>query len=195
VRFLLKFIEDPWRIPALGLWGLFFLTGLAPGVAYHVARQLGGVYIHRAMVNSPYLLTVALAAYIAVFCYSRSVSAGAASGEAQDKAIQVFVLGLAAFLPFNFLTLFTVSMIPYPETRVLIYSGGCAKVLSWIYLLSLILRYYLLDRRDAFARIPSLFFSTRYHRARHAAAPSDAPEADADRHTGTEKDTGTAREP
>jgi len=156
--------HDYWRLPAFVLWLAFFAVGLLPEPAYLGLRELAGVLPQRALVNSARMITVMMAAYVAVFASNRCIQSGLSQAGAQDRALQIGIIALAAFLPIDFLTLFTLHANPLAQDKTLNYAAGGIKVLAWWYLLSLFLRYYLLGQEDAFARMRSLFPSSR-HRA------------------------------
>jgi len=154
--------QDVWRFPALLLWLLFFIVGLAPEPVYYLLRQAGGVVPQYAIVNSPQALTVGFAAYLAVFSLNRCRAAGLSLPAAQDRALLVGVLGLAAFLPVDFLRLIQLYLNPETQGRLFVYlnyAAAAVKVAAWWYLLSVMVRYYL-GAEDAFAEIPSIFPSS-----------------------------------
>lgn len=154
--------QDLWRFPTLLLWLLFFIVGLAPEPVYNLLRQAGAVVPQYAIVNSPQALTVGLAAYLALFCLNRCRATGLPLSAAQDRALLVGVLGLAAFLPIDFLRLVQLWLNPETQRRLfayLNYAAAIVKVAAWWYLLSVIVRYYV-GVENAFAEIPSIFPSS-----------------------------------
>lgn len=152
--------KDPWRFAALGLWELFFFIGLLPDPAFRLLRELGGVLPQRAVVNSSFMLTVALAGFFAAFAYNQCRNADLSPGEAADKMLQYAVVGLIAFLPVDFLGVIGVIANQLIQNKSTIYISAAAKILAWLYLLAVITKYYLGNDR-AFAAMPSLFPSGR----------------------------------
>lgn len=153
--------KDPWRFPVFGLWLLILMIGLIPEPVYYLMRFAGGVVSQRALVNSPYMITIALAVWVMLFVFYACVRCGLSPLQAQDRALQLAVLALVAFLPVDLPTLLTAHSNPLMRARFAIYLAGLTKLLAWWFLLNLIVRYYLLQMEDVFARIPSLFPSAR----------------------------------
>ncbi|MCX5756985.1 MAG: hypothetical protein NTU83_00455 [Candidatus Hydrogenedentes bacterium] len=153
--------RDPWRYAAFLLWMVFFITGLSPEPVFFLLRQTGGVLTQRALVNSPHVITVAFAGYIALFVYHRCRGAGDSSGAAQDKALQMGVVALLAFMPVDLGAVLSAHKAPILEHRVLLYGAALLKLVAWWSLLALFIRYYLFKADAAFAEIGSLFPSTR----------------------------------
>ena len=145
------------------LWVAFLTVGLIPEPVFYALRESGGVLPHRALVNSPYLVTLMLAAYVILFAFHRCTEAGLTPYLAQDRALQLGVVALVAFLPLDFAVLFTAHLHPLIQSRFLLYLVGVAKLAAWWYLFTLLLRYYVFRIDDVFARIPSLFPSTHGH--------------------------------
>jgi len=164
---------NPWRWPALLLWLLFFLVGLVPGPVFLALRQAGGVVTQDALVNNPWLVTLALAAYVAAFGMRRCLEAGLAPHEARDRATLLGILGLAAFSNNDMIILFTAHLHPLMQTRFQVYLVGIGKLLAWWYLISLFIRYYAFRDIPVFARIPAIFPSTR--RGRVPVRPDSLP--------------------
>lgn len=158
--------RDLWRLPTLLLWMLFFFIGLVPFPVYVYLRYVAGVVPQRALVNSHYVVTLALAAYVALFCFQRCREMAHTPFESQDKALQLGLLSLVAFLPFDYSLLLTVHMNPARENPSLFYVVGSAKLVSWLYLFSLFLRYYALGINNVFSEIPSLFPSAHRRKKR-----------------------------
>jgi len=153
--------RDPWRIPALILWIGFFLIGLAPEYVYFWLREASGVLPQHALVNSHHLITLGLACYLGLFCYHRCIEAGLSSRAAQDRGIQLAVVGLVAFLSVDFRLLLAAYMSPMFKYRVTVYLIGISKLVAWWSLMTLIIRYYAFRDGRIFAAIPSLFPSAR----------------------------------
>lgn len=152
--------RDPWRAAAFGLWEVFFLVGLLPEPVFRVLRDAGAVLPQRAVVNSAYAITVALAIFFAVFAYNQCRGRGLSHGQAGDKALQYGVVALVAFLPVDFLGVLNVVGNLLVQNKSTIYLSVAAKVVAWLYLMALICKYYLGDD-SAFVRMPSFFPSTR----------------------------------
>lgn len=91
-----------WTLPTLALWLVFFIVGLLPESAYWAARVAGGVVTQNAIINSPSLVTLFLALYLAFFAHRRCLDAGVSRENALARAIQVGILALIAFLPTPF---------------------------------------------------------------------------------------------
>jgi len=152
--------KDPWRAAAFGLWELFFLVGLLPEPTFRLLRDVGAVLPQRAMINSPYAITIALAGYIAVFAYNQCRRHGLSHGEAADKSLQYTVVALVAFLPVDFVGVLNVVGNELIQNRATIYISTAAKSVAWLYLMILMCKYYL-GNESAFVGMPSFFPSTR----------------------------------
>lgn len=168
---------DFWRIPTFVLWLAFFAIGLAPEPAFLLLRDIAGVLPQRALVNSARMITVMMAAYMAVFASNRCIQSGLSQAGAQDRALQIGIMALAAFLPIDFVTLFTLHLNPLAQDKALNYAAGGIKILAWWYLLSLFIRYYLFGQEDAFASMRSLFPSSR-QRAGASPTSVEVPQSD-----------------
>jgi len=153
--------RDFWRPPALLLWTLFFLIGLVPFQVYVYLRHVAEVVPQRALINSEFAVTLALAGYVTLFCYQRCREMALTPFEAQDKALQLGLIGLVAFLPFDYAVLLTAHLNPAIKSPALLYIVGAAKLFSWFYLYSLFLRYYAFGVDNVFIEIPSVFPSAR----------------------------------
>lgn len=161
---------DFWRVPVFFLWVVFFVAGLFPEPAFAILRQLGDVLPQRALVNSPHLITVMLAAYVAVFAWHRCVEAGLSALEAQDKAFQLGIVALVAFLaPVDPLIMYVARGNPFAQNRILIYGVGAIKLLAWWSLLIVFIRYYVFNVDDAFAEVVQVV--PRTWRAKKKTAP------------------------
>lgn len=152
--------RDPWRAAAFGLWELFFLVGLLPEPTFRLLRDVGSVLPQRAMINSPYAITIALAGFVALFAYNQCRGHGLSRGEAGDKSLQYAVVALVAFLPVDFIGVLNVVGNELVQNRSTIYVSTAAKSVAWLYLMVLICRYYL-GHDSAFVSMPSFFPSTR----------------------------------
>ena len=152
--------RDPWRAAAFGLWELFFLVGLLPEPTFRLLRDAGGVLPQRAVINSPYAITIALAGFVAVFAYNQCRQHGLSHGESGDKSLQYLVVALVAFLPVDFIGVLNVVGNELIRNRSTIYLSTAAKSVAWLYLMVLICKYYL-GYDSAFVSMPSFFPSTR----------------------------------
>ncbi len=142
-----------WSLPLLTLWSLFFVVGLVPSVAFQYTRGLANVVTQRALVNTPYAITVAFAFYFSFFVFQRCRESGLTPAEAQTRAFYVYVLGMIAFLDFPLLTIFDMPEELSEADRYLLYVTGLAKLSIWFYLYMTIFRYYSLDHREVFAAL------------------------------------------
>jgi hypothetical protein len=153
--------KDGWWLPALALWMFMFLIGLVPEPLFYLLRDAGDVVSQRALVNSPYLITLALSFYIAIFAFGACRRAGLTILQAQDRALQIGIVALIAFLPIDLNTILEAHSNPLLRARFALYLAAFVKIAAWWYLLTLFIRYYGLNAEDVFAKIPSLFPSTR----------------------------------
>jgi hypothetical protein len=165
-------MRDLWRYPTLLLWFVFFFVGLAPQPVFLLLREAGGVLPQYALVNSPYLITVIFAAYIALFSLHRCGESELPLHLAQDKALQLGVIALIAFLPVELEILITAHTYPLMQNRFLLYLAGAGKLVAWWYLFSLMLRYYVFRLDDVFARVPSVFPSARHDESQLPTGPA-----------------------
>lgn len=156
--------HDLWRAPALALWIVFFLIGLAPEEMFYWLRAFAGVLPQRALINSHHLVTLGLAGYVGLFGYHRCLDVGLSSRDAQDRGLQLTVLGLIAFLAVDFRLLLEAHLNPIFQYRLFTYFVGVSKLVSWWALMALFVRYYGFGDDHAFAGIPSVFPSTRHRK-------------------------------
>jgi hypothetical protein len=163
---------DWWRLPTLGLWTLFFAVGLLPEPFFFALRDWGGVTTFNALVNSPYVLSLALAGYIGFFAFHRCRQALLSIFESQDRALQLTLIALVAFLPIDPVTAITAYKAPSIITTTAVYLAVGLKLGGWLYLVVLFARYYLGGIDDVFSRIPSMFPSTRRAAATKEETPS-----------------------
>ena len=141
-------LRDPWRWPAAVLWFVFFLLGLWPELTFDLLRMAGYVFSQNAIINSYNFITWALTAFVAHFVYHRSIEAELPPIEALGKAMQLGILAFVAFIDLP------VELIPdtrYLMDRVLIMGTVGFKLLVWLYLYSLIFRYYWTGRAEVVA--------------------------------------------
>ncbi len=136
-----------WTLPTLALWLVFFLVGLLPESAYWAARLAGGVVTQNAIINSPSLVTLFLALYLAFFAHRRSLDAGVTPENAMARAIQVGILALIAFLPYPFHLLLAPGSLSLLGTTLqhldelaAVFGLPVAKLLAWLYLLITVVR-------------------------------------------------------
>jgi len=151
---------------------VLFMTGLVPEPVFLMLREAGGVLTQRALVNSPHALTVAFAGYVAVFVYHRCRDGGDSPGAAQDKALQMAIVALLAFMPVDPGSVLTAHKAPVLEHRIVLYGAALFKLAAWWSLFALFMRYYLFKGDDAFTEIGSLFPSTRKPDPPSSASPN-----------------------
>ena len=147
---------DPWRGPILLLWTLFFAIGLAPEWCFDYLRYIGKVTTPNALVNSHHLITLALAAYLGLFTYLRSIEANIEPVQAHGKALQVIILALIAFLPVTRIVV-QYNNIPVQSLRNVVIGVTLTKMLAWLYLYTVIIRYYFIDQYRVFKKMRSIF--------------------------------------
>jgi hypothetical protein len=144
---------DLWSLPLLFLWAVFLVAGLFPSAVYSLLRESGMVASQDAMVNSPHLLTLGFAGYMALFAYQRCRDTGMDASEAHHRAVFVFVVGLVAFLNFPFQVLLALPSHITTADRVIIQGAAILKLLAWGYLYLMVLRYYAVGNDHAFASL------------------------------------------
>jgi len=171
-----KHIPDLWDGLAALLWSLILLAGLFPEVIFVLLRQQGQVTTQQAFVNSPWFITYACAGFIGWFTFQRCREAGNREDFAFGKAVQVTVLALAAFLPLQIEQTPVYLHIPIPSLRYLVLAIITTKVVSWLYLVQLIVRYHLFSGLKVFSDMPLFFPSAMFseRRSREQSAPRDA---------------------
>ncbi len=138
---------DPWTFPTLLLWFVFMLIGLLPEYVFYALREAGYVLTQDAIVNSPYAITVTFSIFIAYFVHQRCLEAGGSVHEACAKAVQTGLAGLLAFLPVPVGLVFYAGDVLHPDLLLMVAMLISAKMLCWLYLLSIPLRYYGLGNR------------------------------------------------
>lgn len=144
--------QDLWRWPTVGLWIIFFGVGLVPERIFHTLRDLAQISTYDAALNSYQLITLALTTYLALFCYHRCREADLEEGIAQGKAIQIGALGLLAFLDVPFEQLADTRS-PY---HLFLLGIASAKMMAWLYLLSILVRHYFCGKNQVFSRMITL---------------------------------------
>jgi hypothetical protein len=152
---------DWWSIPALMGWLLFFSIGLAPEEFYTALRMWANVPTQRALVNNPYMLTLAMSGYAALFTWARCREANLGEAESLEKTLHVAIISLAAFLPFRLPTVLEVSRIPIAETRYIVCAIAAGKAIAWFWLSFMIIRYYTYARHAVFINMPLFLPSAR----------------------------------
>lgn len=178
--------RNSWDLLALAIWTLFFAIGLVPELVFQTLREVAGVVTRTAFVNTSAVITVSFTAYIALFTARRCTDAGMSERDARDRALQVAILGIAAFLeiPARAAGMESRSlleiMVSYRELsdaylQTIILVIGASKIVSWCYLFSLVLRYHAFSNRNVFTSIPPLFPSLRRRRHPEPAEVSRSP--------------------
>lgn len=132
---------DLWVLPLLLLWAVFFVSGLFPAETFHLLRRLGMVLPHRALVNSPHLITISFSCYLAYFAYRRCAEYGLGLKDAYHRALYVSLMSLIAFLDFPMAVLFNMPQRLASTDQTMMYIIGGLKVFFWIYLYISVLRY------------------------------------------------------
>jgi len=139
--------KDPWAVPTFLVWLVLFVAGLFPERTFLFLRELGGVTIYNAMVNSPQALTIALTLYMALFLLRDARAAGLTFVQRAVRATFIAIVAYVAFMPID----------SGPATAPIVVAittvVWSAKVVMWLYLLGLLVRYYLLGNRQAFIQI------------------------------------------
>ncbi|MBI2435987.1 MAG: hypothetical protein HYV26_24285 [Candidatus Hydrogenedentes bacterium] len=152
---------DVWRIGATLLWMVFFILGLQPDKTFYALRMAGEVVTQRAFVNSQYAITYLLCAYIALTIYRACRAAGCSPVESHGKTLQLTLLALIAFYPFQFEQALDYQQIALPMDRYINLGFGILKCWAWLYLLSVVIRYEIIDGPAVFLRMFSIFPSAR----------------------------------
>jgi len=132
---------DGWSLCLVALWTLYFLLGLFPEAAYWYFRNAGAVAGQRALVNSPWSITLGWVAFIAVFVYSRSREAGHDESGALARAVETGLIALVAFMPVELQLLPDYLAVPYPTMKYLLIGAVSAKLLCALYLFLLVIAY------------------------------------------------------
>lgn len=157
---------DPWAIPTLMLWTVFFAVGLDAQAVFRFLRDISYVVTQNAFVNNPDVITIGLALYFAFFTFHRCREAGLPDSEAHGKAVQTGIVAIVAFLwhPLSLLAhvqeIDTGSISWTLYLRGTVYVMAVLKMLGWFYLLGLVIRYYGLGNRRVFVDMYCVFPST-----------------------------------
>jgi len=141
---------DLWTAPLLLGWALFFLMGMFPGFVFYQVREAAWVTTQAAWINSPQIITLAMAGYFGWFVSRRCAEAGL---ERRDAAMRGVYAGLLSVVAFFDYPLDLVLAMPYrldAATRHLVYAGAAGKLAAWGYLYVVVLRYYAMGHFDAF---------------------------------------------
>jgi hypothetical protein len=151
---------DPWHIPSLLLWLIFFTLGIQPELTFVVLRTMGEVVTQNAITNSVYVISFGLAGYLAWFAFRGCRAAGESKDTASGKALQVGILALVAFLPISFLHMLEFQQAAQRFDRYASLGISVAKLWCWLYLLTVVIRFHLVDGPQVFSRMVSIFPST-----------------------------------
>lgn len=177
--------RDVWDLLTLAFWFVFFMVGLAPELWFALMRQMGGVSPYSALVNSSAIITVSFSIYLALFAYRRCRSAGLTPYLSQGKALEVALLGLVAFLELPAMRagiegrrtllalVLDLGVVEERSLQGIILFVTASKLLAWMYLFSLMLRYHAFGNRGVFTQVPSMFPSM--HRTEHAITGEQTP--------------------
>lgn len=155
--------QDPWALPTLALWFIFFYVGLFPETVFKALRELGGVVTMGAYINNSDVITIAFTLFLAVFTFLRAREGGSTDVQAQGRAVQVGVVALIAFLgqPLGLVGLTgDIMHSALAQARILIVlviALSFLKLIAWLYLLSLMVRYYGFGNDRVFARMFCVF--------------------------------------
>lgn len=171
---------DYWRWPALLLWLVFFALGLWPELSFDLLRAAGYVFTQNAVINSYNFITWCLTGFLAYFTYQRCIEAGLPPLEALGKALQ---LGVLAFVAFVDLPIEQIAEIRRPSDRALVMGTIGLKLLVWLYLYILLVRYYIRRSPKVIAGALPYFALTLEAGPRNAEGKSTAPESGAEERT------------
>lgn len=164
---------DLWRLPTYLLWLCLLCVGLAPEILFQKLRDFGMVVPHKAIINSPTIITVCFSLFMAFFVYKVCCENGLANHEAQSRGTQIGLFGLLAFIdmPYEGAFLPSMSLLELVlsmnsvsnltmELKMIVISAGLMKFAIWLYLLSLITRYYIFGNERVFANMLPVFPGT-----------------------------------
>ncbi len=167
-----NFTEDLWRGAALLAWMAIFMMGLFPEVVFYTLREQGYVVSQRAITNNYWTITLASAGFLGWFVFRRCIECQDEVNIALGKGVQVIILALTAFLPLHIQELPLHFAIPIPGLRRLLLTIVAIKGLTWLYLVTLLLRYYFGSGHAVFKNMP-LVFPSAYRGPRSPRAIDD----------------------
>lgn len=148
-------MEIVFRILNIIGWYIFFAIGASPEDTFNYLRIISGVTVWRAIINSPWAITIALSVYYSHFIYHRCLELQLSKIESKMKAIQSGLMAFLAFLPLrpDFELYRNMTQQEYVKIVYLILT---LKVFFWIYLLTIVVFYYL-NGNKVFKKLPDLF--------------------------------------
>lgn len=164
--------DSLWRVPTYLLWCMIFAIGMAPGEVFYMLREASGVTTQRALVNSPHMITLALAIFLGFFTYFRALEAGCSAMIARGKGLQVACIGLVAFSDIPLAYLFHINEIQVSFYRNLLLGVAFVKFSAWLFALSILSRYYFFSGPAVFAHMANLLPSTQRSDDGHPPVPS-----------------------
>lgn len=163
--------NDPWAIGAFILWIVILVMGLLPNETFWFLRRISGVLTQNALLNSPLDIWIGFSAYVAFFTWRRCHESTVLPERAKANALQVGFFACAAFCPIQPKDIQWALQIPDDNLRAylltVIGSLTVLKLGAWLYLLSLLFRYYMLHNYSVFSNIPSVFPSIRRAKREH----------------------------
>jgi hypothetical protein len=162
-----------WRWLMLPLWSIFFLMGLVPDGTFLLLRRWGLVVTQSALVNSWWLLFWGLVGFVTFFAYARCREAGLSEALSRGKAFTVFCYALVGFHPVDWAVLAHLGEIRFLSYKLLILGISGMKVVAWLYLWALVLRYHFFSGAGAFIGLPTLLPSLRGARLERAQEPRE----------------------
>lgn len=149
-----------WGIAALLLWLVFFGVGLFPDFTFEYLRAEGNVVTQNAMTNSVHLLYVMQVVYFFFFLVRAARGAGLESPVSQVLAVQLALVAMLAFIPGARVEDIPAYMrVPHQFSRWLLLGVCSLKLAGWLYLLSLVFRYYILSGGEVFRQMVPVFLS------------------------------------
>lgn len=164
--------RDPWRWPMILLWGLFFVIGLWPEFSYSLLRSAGYVFSQNAIVNSYHFITWCLTGFVVHFVYHRCLEAHVPSIEALGKALQ---LGVMAFVAFIDIPLQQIPAIRDTTSLSLVLGMTLTKLLCWLYLYLLFVRYHWRRRPETISQSLNWLALGAQTSNKVTSAPSESP--------------------
>ncbi|HOK09038.1 MAG TPA: hypothetical protein PLT82_02715 [Candidatus Hydrogenedens sp.] len=148
-------IECLFRFLNILLWIILFILGSSPEDTFNYLRVISGVTVWKAMVNSPWIITILLTGYYMHFIYHRCREVPLSNIESWMKSLQSGLMAFLAFLPLR-PDFDLYKNIPQQEYIKIIYALLVMKVFFWIFLLTIVVFYYF-DGNSIFKRLPDLF--------------------------------------